>query len=114
MFTRPHWVKVITRSCSLTMFVTRKKCTKTESRFNYGKSHYDNLRKTVREQDFVSVLEGKNTAEAWVCIKDILDNAMNDCIPKCCTSTSPKNRKPVWWNKKASAKIKKKRRAYQR
>ena len=39
-----------------------------------------------------------------------MDNAINECIPKCgsCGGILPKQRKPLWWNEKALAKIKRK------
>ena len=93
-----------------------EKSSKSKTSFNYLKGDHSKLKKTVREQNLMSRLEGKTTSESWTCFKQMMDSAINECIPKysTCGGILPKQRRPLWCNEKAVAKIKKKRKAYQR
>jgi hypothetical protein len=80
--------------------------------FSLAKGDYCKMRDIVRSHDW-SATEEMGVEEAWCHMKSVLQNAMEECIPKVKTGNGKKT-KPVWMNKKALRVVKKKHKLFQR
>lgn len=91
-----------------------KSADKGVDRYIYSKGDFVNLKKLVDEQNLVSQMVDLGVSEAWDTLRNVVHNAMEECIPKVRVGVAKKARKPLWLNDSAMAKVKKKRQAYER
>jgi hypothetical protein len=87
-------------------------CKQKKQVYNLSKGNYGKLRELVKEHDW-SLFNKMDVNEAWCYMRDMLHNAMEQCIPKVNTGPS-KSIKPVWMDKKALNKVKKKYKLFKR
>ena len=82
----------------------------TVARYNYHKGDYESLNNRLAEIDWKSELSGMDTEEAWAHLSAILNDKLTKHIPK----SVPKKdgRRQIWTTKEASAKYRKKQRAW--
>lgn len=89
-----------------------------DERFIFAKGDYDKLRNKIKNKKLAENMKEKDILEAWSCLKECIDEAMEECIPKRGkggrTGTGRKNKKPLWWDNNALAKIKEKRKAFRK
>ena len=86
--------------------------TKVEYRYDYNKGDYNKLKAIINDTDW-DELETMDTEKAWNKIKQVINDGVEECVPK--VKVSNENRlKPIWLNKYAIKKIKKKHNTYQR
>jgi len=77
--------------------------------YNYKKANFDRLRECVGGVDWVGRLHGLTVEEQWEAFKALLQEFMEDCIPK--KSKKSLNR-PVWFTGKIKALISNKKRKW--
>lgn len=84
-------------------------------RYNYRMADFDKLRKCVENSKLMNKIQDKNLTEVWNSIKETIETATEECVPK--ISSRPlvgKRKTPVWWSETTKTKICKKREAYRK
>ncbi len=87
---------------------------KTRVSYKYDKGDYAKLRAELGNIQWNDILADKSTEEMWNIIEGKLIDSMDNCIPKSKPSYKRSMKKPLWMNKKALAKVKKKKESFQR
>ncbi len=88
--------------------------TKTRVSYKYDKGDYAKLREELSNIQWNDILADKNTEEMWSIIEGKLIDSMDKCIPKSKPNNKRSVKKPLWMDKKALIKVKKKSASFQR
>ena len=90
------------------------KATNSSERYQFSKGDYDSLRTSLGAQDISQQIKDLDVEAAWKVFKTVLDQAVEDCVPKVKCQDGSRKRKPLWMNEAALRKVKKKTHAYHR
>jgi endonuclease/exonuclease/phosphatase family metal-dependent hydrolase len=86
---------------------------KTKERFKMEKGDYDKMRNSMREENWEALMAGKELNEMWNLFTSKYARAVNECIPKY-KMTPRKWNRPLWMNRNALRKVRKKYWAWKR
>ena len=79
---------------------------------NYNKANYEAMKEELNSIDWKTIIEDKNVEEAWCSIHKHLETTCKRNVP---VFTQKKGKKrPIWMNKTALAKVKKKTRSLEK
>ena len=80
----------------------------------YNKGNYERVRTILADVDWNRLLDEVNIEEAWSNFTNILDKAVENCIPASKRRAQNKSKKPKWWNNQIKCGLLQKKRAYLR
>ena len=85
-----------------------------ENIFLYNQGNYERLRAILADVDWNRLLDISDIDEAWSKFINILNKAVENCIPTSKRRSQNKSNKPKWWNNQIKSRLLQKKRAYRK
>ena len=88
--------------------IVKKQTVRKENKLNLHKGDYEMLKRHM-DQEWIEILQDKDTIQSWTIFKEKLDEGMSNCIPKIPEGVKVK---PMWMNSETLEFVKKKQTAW--